>query len=133
MIRRPPRSTRTDTLFPYTTLFRSIAFERVEHRVEKRLRKNRRSEIADAGRVDAIMVAALGGVAAGRDGQAAFERLAHLGALLARDGEELGVVVGGEVAREAGVDVLLAGPALPLGQGTTAQLDRKSTRLNSSH
>src|SRR3546814_9638045 len=28
MIRRPPRSTRTDTLFPYTTLFRSI--EKVE-------------------------------------------------------------------------------------------------------
>src|SRR3546814_1069023 len=24
MIRRPPRSTRTDTLFPYTTLFRSM-------------------------------------------------------------------------------------------------------------
>src|SRR3546814_19667969 len=32
MIRRPPRSTRTDTLFPYTTLFRSLrvrAFELV--------------------------------------------------------------------------------------------------------
>src|SRR3546814_19911184 len=28
MIRRPPRSTRNDTLFPYTTLFRSAAFER---------------------------------------------------------------------------------------------------------
>src|SRR3546814_3350171 len=27
MIRRPPRSTRTDTLFPYTTLFRSDTFE----------------------------------------------------------------------------------------------------------
>src|SRR3546814_19693740 len=27
MIRRPPRSTRTDTLLPYTTLFRSIAKE----------------------------------------------------------------------------------------------------------
>src|SRR3546814_6846105 len=27
MIRRPPRSTRTDTLFPYTTLFRSPAVE----------------------------------------------------------------------------------------------------------
>src|SRR3546814_2090562 len=27
MIRRPPRSTRTDTLFPYTTLFRSSAVE----------------------------------------------------------------------------------------------------------
>src|SRR3546814_20978838 len=25
MLRRPPRSTRTDTLFPYTTLFRSFA------------------------------------------------------------------------------------------------------------
>src|SRR3546814_16713360 len=30
MIRRPPRSTRTDTLFPYTTLFRS---EDVTHNV----------------------------------------------------------------------------------------------------
>src|SRR3546814_7336235 len=27
MIRRPPRSTRTDTLFPYTTLFRSVPVE----------------------------------------------------------------------------------------------------------
>src|SRR3546814_7274246 len=30
MIRRPPRSTRTDTLFPYTTLFRSSAGHRPE-------------------------------------------------------------------------------------------------------
>src|SRR3546814_4026878 len=28
MIRRPPRSTRTDTLFPYTTLFRSVTILR---------------------------------------------------------------------------------------------------------
>src|SRR3546814_12698455 len=28
MIRRPPRSTRTDTLFPYTTLFRSVELAR---------------------------------------------------------------------------------------------------------
>src|SRR3546814_2063629 len=27
MIRRPPRSTRTDTLFPYTTLFRSLQID----------------------------------------------------------------------------------------------------------
>src|SRR3546814_8536711 len=27
MIRRPPRSTRTDTLFPYTTLFRALEFD----------------------------------------------------------------------------------------------------------
>src|SRR3546814_13528384 len=30
MIRRPPRSTRTDTLFPYTTLFRSPAGRRAD-------------------------------------------------------------------------------------------------------
>src|SRR3546814_14996366 len=29
MIRRPPRSTRTDTLFPYTTLFRSLLAQAV--------------------------------------------------------------------------------------------------------
>src|SRR3546814_11798891 len=35
MIRRPPRSTRTDTLFPYTTLFRSgIARFRVQRELE---------------------------------------------------------------------------------------------------
>src|SRR3546814_18793870 len=32
MIRRPPRSTRTDTLFPYTTLFRSWAEAIIAHR-----------------------------------------------------------------------------------------------------
>src|SRR3546814_14042147 len=33
MIRRPPRSTRTDTLFPYTTLFRSLAGQPVAGRI----------------------------------------------------------------------------------------------------
>src|SRR3546814_10396547 len=33
MIRRPPRSTRTDTLFPYTTLFRSAAERRALRRL----------------------------------------------------------------------------------------------------
>src|SRR3546814_15629263 len=39
MIRRPPRSTRTDTLFPYTTLFRSMhaRFSR-KHRHRDRVR-----------------------------------------------------------------------------------------------
>src|SRR3546814_4462182 len=40
MIRRPPRSTRTDTLFPYTTLFRSRRLDRRPHparRVVQRL------------------------------------------------------------------------------------------------
>src|SRR3546814_18186210 len=35
MIRRPPRSTRTDTLFPYTTLFRSIAYQQCDRRAER--------------------------------------------------------------------------------------------------
>src|SRR3546814_12556447 len=35
MILRPPRSTRTDTLFPYTTLFRSVDGVAVERRLER--------------------------------------------------------------------------------------------------
>src|SRR3546814_2387635 len=35
MVRRPPRSTRTDTRFPYTTPFRSLA-ARVDHRRPRR-------------------------------------------------------------------------------------------------
>src|SRR3546814_11067921 len=36
MLRRPPRSTRTDTLFPYTTLFRSI--EELKQRASQQMR-----------------------------------------------------------------------------------------------
>src|SRR3546814_19168770 len=35
MRRRPPRSTRTDTLFPYTTLFRSALVQRISRGVER--------------------------------------------------------------------------------------------------
>src|SRR3546814_8123254 len=37
MIRRPPRSTRTDTLFPYTTLFRSARIAGPHFRRDRRL------------------------------------------------------------------------------------------------
>src|SRR3546814_18904858 len=37
MRRRPPRSTRTDTLFPYTTLFRSPPARRDDRRAVRRL------------------------------------------------------------------------------------------------
>src|SRR3546814_10904002 len=40
MIRRPPRSTRTDTLFPYTTLFRSHPFIRFLQWIENRAYRN---------------------------------------------------------------------------------------------
>src|SRR3546814_230506 len=69
MIRRPPRSTRTDTLFPYTTLFRSLV-ERGEHggRV---LRQHQAlgDALADAGHRHALFRAGAardaGGLAAG--------------------------------------------------------------------
>src|SRR3546814_2396654 len=38
MIRRPPRSTRTDTLCPYTTLFRSLLALQVSHRPRQHCR-----------------------------------------------------------------------------------------------
>src|SRR3546814_2973664 len=58
MIRRPPRSTRTDTLFPYTTLFRSgfhrhaktgSARLRAIHRYDERIRSPRRIASVDIG------------------------------------------------------------------------------------
>src|SRR3546814_1932302 len=65
MIRRPPRSTRTDTLFPYTTLFRSPLAprgQRIRIRAEARQRsiagrrrddveRHRRAVIAELGQV----------------------------------------------------------------------------------
>src|SRR3546814_17483230 len=86
MIRRPPRSTRTDTLFPYTTLFRSrrdridsLCFAAVSEPAISR------SDMADFVRVDPPQYGGRSGVAGalqspdrlGRDIQAA--RLQHLG------------------------------------------------------
>src|SRR3546814_5957952 len=59
MIRRPPRSTRTDTLFPYTTLFRSrladrgydLLLSRVVPRDPEWL-----SRQVDTGRVDGMII-----------------------------------------------------------------------------
>src|SRR3546814_10322238 len=43
MLRRPPRSTRTDTLLPYTTLFRSLE---VEARPDEQARDDRQADRA---------------------------------------------------------------------------------------
>src|SRR3546814_4357410 len=58
MLRRPPRSTRTDTLFPYTTLFRSLPrYPGVDRRLDSASQPRRgdrvgvvarRHEVADA-------------------------------------------------------------------------------------
>src|SRR3546814_10336257 len=54
MIRRPPRSTRTDTLFPYTTLFRSLSVGAVVHRgaADHHPRRHLRPVPRHAGRKD---------------------------------------------------------------------------------
>src|SRR3546814_11797960 len=72
MIRRPPRSTRTDTLFPYTTLFRSVR-ARTLHLAGEHLRAGGdgrvRRGVGDAIQRDALLavgrdVVARGGVRA---------------------------------------------------------------------
>src|SRR3546814_3131388 len=64
MIRRPPRSTRTDTLFPYTTLFRSrdvearplgggrarVSLRSVDHRLNVAFRSARGSDTGSGSR-----------------------------------------------------------------------------------
>src|SRR3546814_8782324 len=61
MIRRPPRSTRTDTLFPYTTLFRSTRGAAVATRTPA---ADFRQRLRTAGRWRAHRVGTLAGMAA---------------------------------------------------------------------
>src|SRR3546814_18916138 len=93
MIRRPPRSTRTDTLLPHTTLFRSIDAQRLVDQVETR---------ADL---------------------EVFRRIAFKGQRQAGDGGRIDVdAADTETLRIERID-----------HEIVRWLDRKSTRLNSSH
>src|SRR3546814_15103920 len=57
MIRRPPRSTRTDTLFPYTTLFRSVPqCEIGVHLARKILTVSQREAINDVSRASRVLM-----------------------------------------------------------------------------
>src|SRR3546814_4276503 len=112
MIRRPPRSTRTDTLFPYTTLFRSPS--RVQHPRPLHLK---------------ALESAAAQLVSVEDGVAA------VGLVYPAEADEAGdrlvdALAGG--ADHAG-QLLLGDRQLEL-VGVAAQLeeDRKSTRLNSS-
>src|SRR3546814_1925157 len=118
MFRRPPRPTRTDTRFPYTTLFRSALVARV---------------------VTAGWRGVLPFIAAMWIGEAIWLSLAVWG--LAAVAESLHLLF--TVIKYAGVAYLLylawrmwfapvelCDGALPQGQSGA---DRKSTRLNSSH
>src|SRR3546814_15670612 len=99
MIRRPPRSTRTDTLFPYTTLFRSRGLA------------DRRRDVVAAGRE----------IGDRRDAHAAVLQQA------ARVGDEAGPDADG------GYRLRRQGGALAERRYRGLAVDRKSTRLNSSH
>src|SRR3546814_5922748 len=59
MLRRPPRSTRTDTLFPYTTLFRSLIEGAVRHEF---VNTSRRAVIAHVKGDAAVRVGHIGDI-----------------------------------------------------------------------
>src|SRR3546814_13727189 len=104
MIRRPPRSTRTDTLFPYTTLFRSVG-------VREAIRKPRLRCLVLRPRRQFGVIAAVDEHTRQRR-RVDFDRPARRPA---RD-EQVGHHRLHRLAAEA-----------------QPRLDRKSTRLNSSH
>src|SRR3546814_12912457 len=111
MIRRPPISTRTDTLFPYTTLFRSKRFAQRHIHMAKSIGVNRRFSHRHSG-------GCIGSLLRVEQAQnLSFARhldVAHFGDIVRppsfSDAEEFQLVT----TRAHG-------------------LDRKSTRLNSSH
>src|SRR3546814_6643311 len=124
MIRRPPRSTRTDTLFPYTTLFRS----RVRDELCKLLVVDDPSAglwfLVDTGIADVILPE----LPAMRVEQDPIHRhkdvLAHTIAVVAKTRPEL-------IVRMA---ALLHDVGKPKTRSFGPRgVDRKSTRLNSSH
>src|SRR3546814_9256621 len=116
MIRRPPRSTRTDTLFPYTTLFRS-------DRLFWRLAPISMACMASSMAIQGLWIGPWLRDVAGLD------RAGLAGYLLANAASmTIGFLSGGLAADLLGrigiglVKVMSGGV-----------LDRKSTRLNSSH
>src|SRR3546814_15045697 len=121
MTRRPPRSTRTDTLFPYTTLFRSLE----QHGLAGARRRDdqralalalRRDDVDDAGRL----------VLDGRVGRVERQLLRRI--------ERRQIVEIDAVTDDFGI-VEIDGNELGQGEIALPILggDRKSTRLNSSH
>jgi len=93
----------------------------VQHRVEQAAREDRGAEIVNAGGVAGVMRRAVRFVRPHGDVQLALKALADLGALLARDREQLRFVVFRQIAHEAR---MLAGHRIPsAGHGAAAQLD----------
>src|SRR3546814_2653614 len=137
MIRRPPRSTRTDTLFPYTTLFRSLVDSAEiaggpQKNFSQPLNQRRRRIVGDQ------VARELGGDVAGGGGMAR-KILQHRQRLLL---PAFGVALAEASSTARLVRLRLEGEAAAQGsdlvEGSGAadcppRQDRKSTRLKSSH
>src|SRR3546814_8512924 len=110
MVRRPPRSTRTDTLFPYTTLFRSLGVRARLERRPDRLRAQFHDRAGDAaghdGEVQMMRGWMLAGVAAiGLAGGAQASEVARVphGVVVTPDSgpaKRVRVLAYGEIGRE---------------------------------
>src|SRR3546814_8593069 len=118
MIRRPPRSTRTDTLLPYTTLFRSGRV--VSDPGEDSLIERRPHDCTATGDMALPMVLA---TVVG-DGRDAGQRT---------DGAPRAVPQLGQVGRHGGRDDGSDSRGLAQQINRGLEGDRKSTSLNSSH
>src|SRR3546814_9213383 len=123
MMRRPPRSTRTDTLFPYTTLFRSGAAARAVDHGAHHVGGDREADAdrAAGARIDRRVDADEAAV----EGDQGAARVARIDRRVGLD-EEAEVGDADLGARQRRDDA--AGDRLSDAEG-----DRKSTRLNSSH
>src|SRR3546814_2171461 len=87
MIRRPPRSTRTDTLFPYTTLFRSgerhAELDHVGAGFDQRVHhRHQRFERGIAGGDEGDQRLAVGGLEFGESGARSEEHTSELQSLM---------------------------------------------------
>src|SRR3546814_3814437 len=127
MIRLPPRSTRTDTLFPYTTLFRSARFgdqsALVAVDIGERGPHGRKIELG-------AREIRMGADAAVADGKRMAVRQHHK---LMRPDPVGRQFPDAGVAGRAIVDADDATTSLVVVFGRVEQADRKRTRLNSSH
>src|SRR3546814_21126905 len=126
MIRRPPRSTRTDTLFPYTTLFRSTA-------VASQQVLGGNGYIREWGMEQYVRDARIAQIYEGTNGVQAMDLV---GRKLALDGGTLTQRFFALIRAELDAALPTAGEGLvaPVAQALARlERDRKCTRLNSSH